>query len=307
MCSTYVVTQSRPPRSLHGPHQSRARRVPRHPNPPRRGIETGWVLIVPALVITKPSKSICYHLAWSIPGGGTGKEEGKGTNAYRKVRRTKTSFHLPSSCANYSRCYHRSSFIGLGLYVDKVRVVRVRVAHGSDTQGGISVVRHVVRELAEQHRAELLLYLNLLAMFGEKENGGCGPCRGNRRNRHGCPVRSLDGRRTHVSVEPHRAALAWCVGSLGVGVGVGGFDGSDYVRDGDGDGDGGRRAGWLSKPRWTVDVPPTSASQQSAQSLMASRLSNAKSDRGAREGCSAPCICKTGFLMAFACCVNAGL
>ena len=44
----------------------------------------------------------------------------------------------------------------LGLYVDKVRAARARVARGSDAQGEIPVVRHVVRELAEQRRAELL-------------------------------------------------------------------------------------------------------------------------------------------------------
>ena len=44
----------------------------------------------------------------------------------------------------------------LGPYVDKVRVARVRVARGSDAQGEISVVRQVVRELAEQRWAELL-------------------------------------------------------------------------------------------------------------------------------------------------------
>jgi len=42
-----------------------------------------------------------------------------------------------------------------GLYVDKVRAARARVARGSDAQGQVSVVRHVVRELAEQRRAEL--------------------------------------------------------------------------------------------------------------------------------------------------------
>jgi hypothetical protein len=43
----------------------------------------------------------------------------------------------------------------LGLHVDKVRAARARVAPGSDAQGEVSVVRHVVRELAEQRRAEL--------------------------------------------------------------------------------------------------------------------------------------------------------
>jgi len=47
-----------------------------------RSIETGCVLIVPALVITKPSNGI------------------------------KTSSHPPSSREKYSRCCHRSSFVG---------------------------------------------------------------------------------------------------------------------------------------------------------------------------------------------------
>jgi len=71
-----------------------------------RSIVTGWVLIVPALVITKPSNGICFHhLAQSTgEGGQTEIENGEG--------RTKTSSHPPSSRAKYSRCCHRSSFVG---------------------------------------------------------------------------------------------------------------------------------------------------------------------------------------------------
>jgi hypothetical protein len=36
-----------------------------------------------------------------------------------------------------------------GLYVDKVRAQRARVARDSDARGEVLVVRHVVRELAK--------------------------------------------------------------------------------------------------------------------------------------------------------------
>ena len=99
-----------------------------------------------------------------------------------------------------------------GLYVDKVRAARARVARGSDAQGQVSVVRHVVRELAEQRRAELSkgIYERKKRGKGEGElRCVCEPCCENRRNRRGCAVRSLDERRDACvrGIAPHRACL----------------------------------------------------------------------------------------------------
>ena len=109
-----------------------------------RSIVTGWVLIVPALVITKPSNGICFHhLAQSTgEGGQTEIERGGRTHkdifppaiVTRKVQPV-----LPQIVVRWA----------LRLYVDKVRAARARVSCGSHAQREEAVVRYVVRELAE--------------------------------------------------------------------------------------------------------------------------------------------------------------